>query len=38
MADNDILGKLQPYFNYELSVEDKDKILKLHERFKRMIY
>ncbi len=34
MADNDILGKLQPYFNCELSVEDKDKILKLHERFK----
>ena len=35
MADNDILGKLQPYFDCILSVEDKDKILELHERFKK---
>ena len=34
MADNDILGVLQPYFDYELSDNDKDKILELHERFK----
>lgn len=34
MADNDILGMLQPYFDCELSVDDKDKILELHERFK----
>lgn len=34
MADNDMLGILQPYFDCELSVDDKDKILELHERFK----
>lgn len=34
MADNDILGMLQPYFDCELSVEDMDKILELHERFR----
>lgn len=34
MADNDILGMLQPCFDCELSVDDKDKILELHERFK----
>lgn len=34
MADNDILGMLQPYFDCELSVDDKDKILELHDRFK----
>ena len=34
MADNDILGMLQTYFDCELSVDDKDKILELHERFK----
>ena len=34
MADNDILEKLQPYFDCVLSVDDKEKILELHERFK----
>lgn len=34
MADNDTLGILQPYFDCELSVGDKDKILELHERFR----
>lgn len=29
-----MLGILQPYFDCELSVDDKDKILELHERFK----
>lgn len=34
MADNDTLGLLQPYFDCELSINDKDKILELHERFR----
>lgn len=34
MADNDTLGMLQPYFDCELSIDDKDKILELHKRFK----
>lgn len=34
MDDNDVLGVLQPYFDGELSVDDKGKILELHERFK----
>lgn len=34
MADYDLLGMLQPYFDCNLSVDDKDKILELHKRFK----
>lgn len=34
MDDNDMLGMLQPYFDCELSVGDKSRILELHERFR----
>lgn len=37
MANNDILGMLQPYYNCELSGDDKEKILELHEKFKNDI-
>lgn len=32
--DSDILGGLRPYFDCELTVYDRDKILELHEKFR----
>lgn len=34
----DILGELTPYFDSDLSVEDKEKILELHDRFKEDLF
>lgn len=34
MGDTDILGNLKPYFDCELTVHDKDKILELHQKFR----
>ncbi|MCM1517607.1 MAG: hypothetical protein NC117_03090 [Pseudoflavonifractor sp.] len=34
MVNSDVQGMLQPYFDCELSVDDKAKILELHERFR----
>lgn len=32
--DSDVLGGLRPYFDCELTVYDRDKILELHEKFR----
>ena len=37
MVNKDTLGMLQPYFDCELTVDDKDKILQLHDIFKKDI-